>query len=94
MLKVFSGNELKTPRGSLSSLRVSSPVLRTVVVTLRFSNPLISTFGVEALTVKPGVAETAAVKATRTMRGVRREGKSIITAGGEAIRPWDWANLA
>lgn len=68
MLKVFSGNEFKTPRGSLSNLRVSSPVLTTVAVTLKFFNPSTSTFGVEVLTIKPGTAETVTTEATRTMR--------------------------
>jgi len=98
MLKVFSGNEFKTPRGSLSSLSVSPPVLITVVVTLKFSNPLTSIFGVEVLTVKQGATETTTVEAMRTMRGVRREGESIVKAGGEMtpmdLKPWDWPNLA
>ena len=83
MVKVFSGNEFNTPRGSFSSLRVSPPVLITVVVTFKFSNPSTSTFGVEVLTVKPGAAETVTVEATRMMRGAKREGGSIMEAGGE-----------
>ena len=59
MLKVFSGKGLKTPRGSLRSLRVSSPVLVTVAVTFKYSNPSTWTLGTDALTVRPGVAETA-----------------------------------
>jgi len=73
MLKVFSGKESKTPRGSLRSLRVSSPVLVMVVVTLKFSNPYTSGLEVEVQTVKPGVAETATAEATRAMREERRE---------------------
>ena len=73
MLKVFSGNECKTLRGSLRSFRVSSPVLTTVVVTLKFSNPWTSALAVEVQTVKPGVAETAIAEATRAMRDERRE---------------------
>ena len=67
MLKVFSGKEVKSPRGSLRSFRVSSPVLAMVVVTFKFSNPSTSTSGVQVQTVKPGVAETAMAEAVRVM---------------------------
>jgi hypothetical protein len=73
MLKELSGKELKTPRGSLRSFRVLGPVLVTVVVTIKFSNPSTSTPGVEALTVKSGAAETTRTEATRATRKARRE---------------------
>ena len=59
-------------------------MLVTVVVTFRFSNPSTLMLGVEVLTVKPGVAETATVEATRAMRRLQREWESIVMAGGEA----------
>ena len=79
MLKEFSGNVLKTPRGSLRSLRVSSPVLVTVAVTFKFTSPLTLTLGVETLTAKPGVAKMQTAEATRATRGAWRE---------ENIAPW------
>jgi len=75
--KDFSGKGLKTPRGSLRSLRVPSPVLVTVVVTFKFSNPLTLTLGVEALRVKPGAADTVTTKAARARMKARREGGNI-----------------
>ena len=75
MLKELAGNESRTPRGSLRSLRVSSPVLTTVTVTLRFSNPSALRLEVDVLTVKLGVVEiadateTAATYAMRMARG-------------------------
>jgi len=78
MVKEFSGKESRTPRGSLRSLRVSSPVLVMVVVTFRFSNPSTSALGVEILRVKPGAAETATAEATRATSETRREEESII----------------
>ena len=84
MVKEFSGKELKTPRGSLRSLRVSLPVLTTVVVTLRFSNPSTSILGAEDLTVKlgtvetAGAAETVTAEETRAARKVRGEGENIV----------------
>ena len=78
MVKEFSGNGFKTPRGSLRSLRVSSPVLVTVVVTFKFSNPSTLTVGVEVLSVKPGAAETATAEATRATREARREEENIV----------------
>ena len=68
MLKEFSGKESKTPRGSLRSFRVSSPVLRTVVVTFKFSNPSTLALEVEVQTVKSGVAEATMAEATRATR--------------------------
>jgi len=65
MKKVFSGKVFKTPRGSLRSLRVPSPVLVIVVVTFRFSNPLTLASGVEILRIRLGAAETEATRATR-----------------------------
>jgi len=45
-VKESSGKGSKTPRGSLRNLRVSPPVLITVAVTLRLSNPPTSTLWV------------------------------------------------
>jgi len=65
MLKVFPGKEFKAPRGSLRSLRVSSPVLVTVVVTFQLSSLSTCTLETDILTVRPGAAETAIAEATR-----------------------------
>jgi len=78
MLKVFSGKVFKTPRGSLRSLRVWSPVLVTVAVTFKFPNPSTLLLWVEATTVKPGPAETTAAEATRATREARMEEDSIV----------------
>jgi len=78
MLKVSSGKVCNTPRGSLSSLRVSPPVLVTVVVTFRFSNPLTLMSGVEVLRVRLGVAETEAAEAMKATREAHREEGSIV----------------
>ena len=100
MVKEFSGNESKTPRGSLRSLRVSSPVLVIVVVTFRFSNPSTLAFGVEILRDKLGAAETTAVEATRATSEARMKeeniGMEITEAVGEAtsLEPCDWTSLA
>ena len=59
MVKVFSGKGFKTPRGSLRGSRVLSPVLVTVAVTFRSSNPSTLGLGIEVLTVKPGAVGTA-----------------------------------
>ena len=59
IVKVFSGNGLKTPRGSLRSFRVPPPVLAMVAVTSRFFNPSACTLEVEVLTVKLGAVEMA-----------------------------------
>ena len=96
MLKVSSGNELKAPRGSLRSFRVSSPVLVMVVVTFKFSNPSTRTLGTEVLMVRPGVAETATTEAMRAMKEARREEENIVTKVVNAvdemtpIEAWDW----
>jgi hypothetical protein len=73
MLKQFSGKGSKTPRGSLRSLSDWSPVLVTIVVTFKFSNPSTFVLGVEVLTVKLGAAETAMEEATRATREAWRE---------------------
>ena len=83
--KEFSGKVLKTPRGSLRSLRVLSPVLVTVVVTFRFSNPSTLMLEVEVLTVKPGAAETATAETTRAARETRREEDNISTTAVKAV---------
>ena len=80
MVKVFSGNGFKVPRGSLRSLRVSSPVLVMVMVTFKFSNPSTSTLEVEALRVRPGVAETTTAEATKAKRETKREEENILKA--------------
>ena len=85
MLKVFSGKVFKTPRGSLRSLSVSSPVLVTVAVTFKFPNPSTLLLGVEVLTVKPGPADTTTAEATRAMREARREEENIAVKVLEAI---------
>ena len=77
MVKEFSGKESRTPRGSLRSLRVSSPVLMIVVVTSG-SNPSTLTLGVEVLRVKLGVAETGTAEAARTRSEARMGEKSIV----------------
>ena len=77
ILNVSSGKVFKTPRGSLRSLRVWSPVLVTVVVTFKFSNPSTLALEVEVLTVNPGPAETATAEATRATREARREEENI-----------------
>ena len=77
-LKLFSGKEFKTLRGSLRSLRVSSPVLVTVVVTFKFSKPSTLALGMDALMVRPGAAETATAEATRATREVRRVEENIV----------------
>lgn len=64
MAKEFSGKGSKIPLGSLRSFRASPPVLAMVAVTSRFFNPLTMTLGVEVLTAKPGVAETAGIAET------------------------------
>ena len=78
MLKLFSGKVSKTPRGSLRSLRVSSPVLIMVVVTFRFINPSTLALGVDVLTVRPGAAETTTTEATRAAREAGREEENIV----------------
>jgi len=84
ILKEFSGNELKTPRGSLRSLTDLLPVFVTVVVTFMFSDPSPFELRSETMTVKlmsismAGAAETATAEATRATREARREEKSIV----------------
>ena len=78
MVKEFSGKGFRTPRGSLRSLRVSSPVLVTVVVTFRFCNPSTLALGVEVLRDSPGAAETATAEAMRATREARREEENIV----------------
>ena len=85
MVKEFSGKESKTPRGSLRSLRVSSPVLVMVVVTFRFSSPSTLAFGVEILRDKLGAAETMAVEATSATSEARREEENIAMKITEAV---------
>jgi len=84
MLKLFSGKVFKTPRGSLRSLRVSSPELIMVVVTFRFINPSTLALGVDVLTVRPGAAETATAEATRATRKAGREEENIV----KETKPW------
>jgi len=84
MVNEFSGKESKTPRGSLRSLRVPSPVLIMVVVTFRFSTPLTLALGVEVLTVKPGAAETTTAEAARTSREEKSITAKAVRAADEA----------
>ena len=104
MVKVFSGKELRTPRGSLRSLRVSPPVLAMVVVTLRFSNPSTLALGDEDLTVRLGVetagaAETVTAEETRAAKKAQREGENIVVKVVKGIEetapttPWDCAGI-
>ena len=74
--KVFAGRECKALRGSLRSLRVSSPVLVRVVTTFRFSTPSTAS-GPETLSERPGVADTATAEAARASRAARRELENI-----------------
>ena len=85
IVKEFSGKEFKAPRGSLRSLRVSSPMLIIVVVTFKFSNPSMLTLGVEVLRVRPGMAETATTKVTREMREARRMEENIVVKRVKAV---------
>jgi hypothetical protein len=80
MVKECAGKGFKAPRGSLRSLSFWLPVLTMATVTIKFSNPLTLTLGVEVLTVKLGEAETATAKtkATKVMREARRKEKSIV----------------
>ena len=71
--ELFSGKGLKTPRGSLRRLRVSSPLLVMVAATFKFSDSSALMLGAEVLTVKPGAAETAITETTRAKRGARKE---------------------
>ena len=85
MLKVFSGKVLKTPRGSLRSLRIWSPVFVTVAVTFKFPNPSTLSLGVDVLTVKPGAADTTIAEATKATREARKEEENIAVSVLEAI---------
>ena len=84
-MKVFSGKGFKTPRGSLNSLRDSLPVLMMVVVIFKFSSPSTLTLGVEALTDKLGVAETATAEAMRVMREAQREKENIVVQVAKVV---------
>ena len=66
----------KALRGSLRSLRVSSPVLTRVVITLKFSTSLTAS-GPETLSERPGAAWAAAAVAARMIRADRREVKNM-----------------
>ena len=91
MVKVSSGKEFKDPRGSLSNLRVSPPVLTMVVVTFKFFDPSMLMLGAEVLTVTLGVpetagaAETTTADATSAMRVARRE-KNIMVKVVKGLR--------
>ena len=85
ILKVFSGKVFEAPRGSLRSLRVSSPVLVMVVVTSKFSNPSTLTLGVEALIVRLGVADTTTAEATKVKRGAKREEENIVVKAARVV---------
>ena len=91
MVKVSSGKEFKDPRGSLSNLRVSPPVLTMVEVTFQFCDPSMLMLGAEVLTVTLGVpetagaAETTTADATSAMRVARRE-KNIMVKVVKGLR--------
>jgi len=91
MVKEFSGKWFKDPRGSLSSLRVSLPVLTMVVVTFKFSNPSTSGLGVEVLMVTlgppgaAGAAEVATAEAIMAMREARRKEENIVVRVAKAV---------
>ena len=94
MSKEFPGKGFKTLRGSLRSLRVSLPVLVTVAVTFKFSNPSTLTLGIEVLTAKLWSAETAIAEATMVTREARREEENIVTKVVRRLMRLDWTSLA
>ena len=53
-------------------------MLVTVVVTFSCSNPSTWTLGTDALTDRPGAAETATAQATRVTREARRGEKNMV----------------
>ena len=53
-------------------------MLVIVVVTFKFPNPSTLALGIDALTVRPGAAETVTVEATRARREARRDEENIL----------------
>ncbi len=92
--KVSAGRGLRTPLGSLRSLRVSSPVFVTVVVTFQFSTPATAP-GPVTLRERPGTAETADAVATRATRAARREVENMVPVSrkGEGWGRGDWETM-
>ena len=70
MANVLAGRVCRAPRGSLRSLRVSSPVLVSVATTLKFSTPSTASAPV-TLRERPGAAATMDAVAVRTRRAAR-----------------------
>ena len=56
-----------------------------VVVTFNFSKPSTSTFGMEVLTVKLGVAKAATAEATRATRAAWIEGEDIVMQAADGL---------
>ena len=79
MVNVSAGIVFKTLLGSLRSLRVSSPVLVSVVTTFKFSTPF-TTFGPVTWRESPGAAKTADAVAARTKRAARRDVQNMVWA--------------
>ena len=77
MSKVLAGSVCRAPRGSLRSLRVSSPVLVSVVATFRFWTSSTAS-GPVTLRERPGVAETAVAVATRATSAARRVAENML----------------
>ena len=67
MSKVLVGRTCSAPRGSLRSLRVSSPMLVRVVTTFKFSTPS-TAVGPVTLRERAGVAETTVAVAVRAIK--------------------------
>ena len=80
--KVLVAKVCKALRGSLRSLRVSSPVLTRVVITLKFSTSFTAS-GPETLSERRGAAWTAAAVAARMIRADRWEAKNIMLTADE-----------
>ena len=76
--KVLVAKVCRALRGSLRSLRVSSPVLMRVVITLKFSTSFIVS-GPETLSERPGAAWAAAAVVARVIRADRREVENMPT---------------
>ena len=67
MSKVLVGRTCSAPRGSLRSLRVSSPMLVRVVTTFKFSTPS-TAVGPVTLRERAGTAETTVAVAVRAIK--------------------------
>ena len=76
MSKVLVGRTCSAPRGSLRSLRVSSPVLVTVATTLNLSTPSTAS-GPVTFRERPGAAEAPIAEATSAINTERRAEENI-----------------